>query len=66
MEERGILVGGWPSYHRGFDWKAFPEVRHLKNDLLTLPVHQGLGSDHMTYIAQCVKLIGRGYGNYHG
>lgn len=66
LEERGILVGGWPSYHRGFDWKMFPEVRHLKNDLLTLPVHQGLGADHMTYIAKCVKSIGRGYGHYHG
>ena len=57
LEARGILVGGWPSYHRGFDWKEFPEARHLKNDLLTLPVHQDLDARHMEYIAKCVKLI---------
>lgn len=65
LEERGILVGGWPSYHRGFDWKMFPEARILKNNLLTLPVHQKLGPGHMQYIAECVKSIGRDYGHYH-
>ncbi len=57
LEDRGILVGGWPSYHRGFDWKEFPEARHLKNDLLTLPVHQDLNDQHMEYIAQCVRSV---------
>jgi perosamine synthetase len=57
LENRGILVGGWPSYHRGFNWEEFPETRHLKNDLLTLPVHQGLSVDHIEYIAECVKTI---------
>jgi perosamine synthetase len=57
LEKRGILVGGWPSYHRGFDWKDFPEARHLKNDLLTLPIHQYLEPHQMDYIARCVKSI---------
>ena len=65
LEERGILVGGWPSYHRGFDWKEYPEARHLKNDLLTLPVHQDLDDHHMEYIAKCVKLIAGKNGHYH-
>ena len=65
LEDNGILVGGWPSYHRGFDWKEFPETRHLKNDLLTLPVHQSLDVYHMEYIAECVKLIAGENGNYH-
>ena len=66
LGDRGILVGGWPSYHRGFDWKDFPEARHLKNDLLTLPVHQGLELRHMEYIAECVQLVAEDHGHYHG
>lgn len=57
LEDKGILVGGWPSYHRGLDWKDFPEARHLKNDLLTLPVHQGLDGRHMEYIAGYVRTV---------
>ncbi len=64
LENHGILVGGWPSYHRGFDWKDFPEARHLKNYLLTLPVHQGLELHHMAYIAECVQSIAKDHG-YH-
>jgi len=59
LEDKGIPAGGWPSYHRGFDWKEFPEARHLKNDLLTLPVNQSLDVHHMEYIAKCVMLIGK-------
>ena len=66
LEEKGILVGGWPSYHRGFDWEEFPEARHLKNNLLTLPVHQDLEVDHMEYIAECVKTVAGEHGNYNG
>ena len=66
LEDSGILVyEWWAGYHRGFDWKEFPEARHLKNDLLTLPVHQGLDVHHMEYIAQCVKLIAEDNGNYY-
>ena len=58
LEDSGILVyEWWAGYHRGFDWEEFPEARHLKNNLLTLPVHQGLDVHHMEYIAECVKLI---------
>jgi perosamine synthetase len=65
LEARGILVGGWPSYHRGFNWEDFPESRHLKNDLLTLPVHQGLEPRHMQYIAESVSRIAQGDGHHH-
>jgi len=65
LEDNGILVGGWPSYHRGFDWEEFPEARHLKDNLLTLPVHQSLDIHHMEHIAKCVKFIAEGNGNYH-
>lgn len=56
LEDRGILVGGWPSYHRGFDWEGFPEAVNLKNNLLTLPIHQNLEIHHMEHIAACVKV----------
>jgi len=65
LESNGIGVGGWPSYHRGFGWKEFPEARHLKNDLLTLPVHQSLDLHHMDYIANCVKSIAGGNDHYN-
>ena len=65
LETKGILVGGWPSYHRGFDWKEYPEARHLKDDLLTLPVHQDLALHQMDYIAQCVKSIAEDNDYYH-
>jgi len=65
LEARGILVGGWPSYHRGFNWGDFPEARHLKNDLLTLPVHQELEIRHMEYIAECVYSIAESHGHHH-
>jgi perosamine synthetase len=66
LEGRGILVGGWPSYHRGFDWKDYPEARRLKNDLLTLPVHQDLGPDQMDYIAACVAAVAEEHDHHHG
>ena len=59
LEDKGIPVGGWPSYHRGFDLKEFPEACHLKNDLLTLPVNQSLDVHHMEYIAKCVMLTAK-------
>jgi len=65
LENNGILVGGWPSYHRGFSWKDFPEARHLKNDLLTLPLHQGLALHQMAYIAECVQSIAKDHGHHY-
>lgn len=65
LEDKGILVGGWPSYHRGFDWTQYPEARRLKNDLITLPIHQNLDVPHMEYIAECVESVAEEeeYGN---
>lgn len=60
LESRGIPAGGWPSYHRDFDWKEFPEAIYLKDNLLTLPVDQGLSAHHMEYMVECVKLIAEG------
>ena len=57
LSDKGILVLGWPGYYPGFDWDEFPEACKLKDNLLTLPVHQDLDVHHMEYIAECVKRI---------
>lgn len=58
LSKNGILVQGWPGYYPGLNWDDFPEACNLKDNLLTLPVHQDLDIHHMEYIAECVKAIG--------
>lgn len=55
LETKGILVGGWPGYHPGFNWDEYPEAIDLKSNLLTLPVHQNLEERHLEHIVRCVR-----------
>lgn len=57
LSDRGILILGWPGYYPGLNWDEFPEACHLKDNLMTLPVHQNLDTKQMEYIAGCVKQI---------
>jgi len=58
LNAAGIVVScWWEGYHRGIDWGDFPEARMLKDRLILLPVHQGLGSEHMQFIAETVRAI---------
>lgn len=57
LSDKGILVLGWPGYYPRFDWDEFPEACNLKDNLLTLPVHQNLDTFHMEYIAGCIIQI---------
>ena len=57
LSNMGILVGGWPSYHRMLDWDQYPDACQLKDRLITVPVHHQLDIRHMNYIANCVKKI---------
>ena len=59
LEARRILVQGWPGYYPGFDWAAYPGACHLKDELLTLPVHQGLTPAHVDYVAESVRAVAR-------
>ena len=59
LEKRGILIQGWPGYYPGLAWDAYPDACFLKDNLLTLPVHQGLTLAHMEYIAGSVREIAR-------
>jgi dTDP-4-amino-4,6-dideoxygalactose transaminase len=62
LEASGILVGGWPGYHPGFDWDQFPEALELKSNLVTLPVHQNLEVRHLEHIVRCVRDLAAGAG----
>ena len=59
LQARGILIEGWPGYYPGLDWEACPGACRLKDKLLTLPVHQGLGLRHMEYMVDCVQDVAR-------
>ena len=53
LDARGICCYPfWDGYHRALDWAEFPEARHLKDNLLTLPVNQSLKPAHMEFILQ--------------
>ena len=45
----------WAGFHEAIEWDAFPVARRLKESVVALPVHQGLGLEHMDYIADCVS-----------
>lgn len=42
----------WAGYHPDFPWDEYPSTCFLKNNLLTLPLHQQLDKEHITFIAQ--------------
>ncbi len=44
----------WAGFHEAIEWDAFPVARRLKESVVALPLHQGLGPEHMDYIADCV------------
>lgn len=47
----------WEGYHRGMDWSEFPDARALKSKLLLLPLHQGLTTRDMEYVADVVRSL---------
>jgi dTDP-4-amino-4,6-dideoxygalactose transaminase len=48
----------WAGYHRKFAWLDFPDACYLKDRLIVLPIHQGLRSQEITFIAETLlKLI---------
>jgi len=59
FEENGILVQGWPGYYPGMPWDDYPDACALKDNLITLPVHQDLSLEQMDYIAECANLLAR-------
>jgi dTDP-4-amino-4,6-dideoxygalactose transaminase len=55
LNAKGIpAIPWWAGYHRGLAWDGFPEACGLKDQVLALPVHQGLDGKRLAYIAEVV------------
>ena len=59
LESMGVFVQGWPGYYPGFNWDDYPEACNLKDNLLTVPVHQYLETRHLKHIHICAEAIAR-------
>lgn len=59
LRARGIAaLPWWAGYHReAFDWPQFQDACWLKDNMLTLPVYQGLDDRHLDYIAQTAARV---------
>ncbi|MFT3868869.1 MAG: DegT/DnrJ/EryC1/StrS family aminotransferase [Nibricoccus sp.] len=59
LQARGIAAyPWWAGFHRnGIDWSSFPDACRLKQQLLTLPVHQGLDDRHISYLADTAVTV---------
>ena len=58
LNRAGVSVSPWWSgFHRGLHWDQFAEARKLKQQLILLPVHQGLTAGDMEYIASVARRI---------
>ena len=40
----------WAGFHQGIDYADFPDASYLKNHLLALPLHQGMGPAHIAHV----------------
>jgi len=50
-----ISIRWWSKYHRDIFWNDYPEARFLKDNLMVLPIHQGLTIEHMEFISEVFK-----------
>jgi dTDP-4-amino-4,6-dideoxygalactose transaminase len=49
----------WSGYHRDLPWEEYLDACFLKDNVLALPVHQQLNSEHITFIAEKVTMLAR-------
>ena len=53
LNEKGInVIAWWKGYIRNLQWHEFVDACFLKDNVLTLPVHQDLGIENISYIAE--------------
>jgi perosamine synthetase len=59
LQARGIAAfPWWAGFHRNsIDWSQFPEACWLKQNMLTLPVHQGMDDRHLKYVAETAAQV---------
>jgi dTDP-4-amino-4,6-dideoxygalactose transaminase len=51
VSEGIAAVPWWSGYNRHLNWDDSGDARYLKNNLLTLPIDQRLGREHLNHIA---------------
>jgi perosamine synthetase len=61
LQARGIAaLPWWAGFHRNtIDWGQFPEASWLKQNVLTLPIHQALDDQHLEYLASTAAQVFR-------
>jgi perosamine synthetase len=52
LENSIDAIAWWKGYHKGLQWVGFPEAQFLKDNVLTLPVHQNLNDEDIEYIGK--------------
>ncbi|WP_170516114.1 DegT/DnrJ/EryC1/StrS family aminotransferase [Ruegeria atlantica] len=56
LQARGIgATPWWAGFHRNLDWTGQDEAIALKNQVLSLPLHQYLSEDHIDHIVSALK-----------
>ena len=55
IERKIAAIPWWAGFHEAIEWDACPVAQRLKQSVVALPVHQGLGHRHMAYIAECIR-----------
>lgn len=56
LNHKNIDAGAWwRGYHKTLPWSEFPDACYLKNNLMTLPVHQDILEEALRYMATRVK-----------
>lgn len=62
LNYKGIdAIPWWAGYHQGLSWKEFDDARFLKDNLLTLPVHQDLEFNEVEFIAESLLAAAQGH-----
>jgi dTDP-4-amino-4,6-dideoxygalactose transaminase len=53
IRHRIEAIPWWSGYHQRLPWENFPDACYLKEHVLALPVHQGIGETEVEYISRC-------------
>jgi dTDP-4-amino-4,6-dideoxygalactose transaminase len=50
-----VSIRWWSKFHRDIIWEKQPDARYLKENLMVLPIHQGLTLKHMEFMVEVLK-----------
>lgn len=64
LQARGIAATPWwAGFNRHLDWSGQADASYLKDNVLSLPLHQFLGTDHISYIVASLQEVMRAGGS---